>query len=440
MKKTWALFSWKKIAIAIAILLATALHLGPPLAMKHAQISFSPPSDPLEYRVLAHHLLHNHTFSLYTPEEGSLPQLLRTPIYPLFIAIIEWLMDDPLWIIVSQQLLLGAAAYLLFLTIELRTQRKDIATIAALILLFEPLVLFFSLQTWSETLFLFFLSLILYLVTQAPSSKTSFLLGISSGLLMLTRPIGVLTAPLLAIPFLEKRWSASLVKQVVSAILGTSLIIAPWLIRNASLTKTLTLSSSGLYNTVAGVYTQQAPDTVRSLRSAYEEQETILRHPQEPITGLRSKLYTTDGFTALHTIAASVKEQVSTWTFLKTQFFCQASVWKQGWRGIMFEKYGKTHTQTLRIIADVLEYTFYGMLFLASLATLLPSPHRRYALPLWISVGAVSFMNVCISTTRMRTSILPILLVLSATGFADHKTLLHQLKEYKTRFLKRLTS
>jgi uncharacterized protein YebE (UPF0316 family) len=85
----------------------------------------------------------------------------------------------------------------------------------------------------------------------------------------------------------------------------------------------------------------------------------------------------------------------------------------------VFEKYGKSKSALLRTIADGVEVTFYTVLLLLGLLALRTTRFLAYTIPLWIVILAISLLNVCISGTRMRASILPVLALLFALGITE---------------------
>lgn len=403
--------------LGFVLALAVAVHLGLPFAMRRTGIAFSPPSDPLEYRVLAYHLVHDHAFSVYSKEMGSLPELLRTPAYPIFIAMIEEITGSLLWVVLMQQLLLFASSYWVFKSILALTKKPFLASCAGIFFLFEPLVLFFSLQTWSETLFLFFLSLALYVVTNAKRKETPFLLGVLFALLVLTRPIGVLVLPLFCIPWLETLSWRNTGKRVGLFFLGAAILLSPWLYRNWTLTRDLVLSSSGTYNSIAGVYGLLTPQTLQPLTiSSYDDRAVY--DPDSSMVEGRSLLYTTPWWPTLKRIEAAARTQVSMGASIVQQVRCVPHVWVRGWGGIVFEKYGKSRTALLQGILNGIEILFYFIILIVSLFGCTSKKYLTYTIPLGATVLAVTVLNLCISSTRMRTSILPVILILAAIGTA----------------------
>ena len=124
------------------------------LYAKH--VSPSPVQDPLEYRNLAINILEGNSFSM-AQESPYVPDLLRTPMYPIFLAI-TFLFDKSGYLaIFLQQLMLFASFWMLWKMFDRYNggRHKIIAALFSAVLLIDPRIWFWSLETMTETPFIF---------------------------------------------------------------------------------------------------------------------------------------------------------------------------------------------------------------------------------------------------------------------------------------------
>ncbi len=146
-----------------------------------------------EYFQIAQNVARHGTFSQST-EVPLEPDTWRTPGYPLFLsAFMVVLGDSPGMLIVVQQLLSILNVILVF-GVARHWMSPGRAMVAAGLFLLEPYHLFYSLWLMASTLFVTVLLLIWLVWTRACRTrhwKWFALLGISSGTLVLVRPIGV---------------------------------------------------------------------------------------------------------------------------------------------------------------------------------------------------------------------------------------------------------
>lgn len=120
------------------------------------------------------------------------PEIFRTPGYPLFLGIFRVVLGLPFaGIIFVQILLIVIAAFVTFRIAQLI--HPHLGYLSALIVLFDPPITIFSLMLLTETLFLFFVTLFLYVfVKYIQSGKLSFLFiaALLAAAIAYIRPIG----------------------------------------------------------------------------------------------------------------------------------------------------------------------------------------------------------------------------------------------------------
>lgn len=186
------------------------------------------------------------------------PVVLRTPGYPIFISTFYLLFGQNPWVVILVQNFLDAlSAVIIFLTISLVFNSKTGMT-AGILYAIEPHLILYANTFYSDTLFVFFLSLFFYYFINSlrqPEKKSlhitfsAFFLGIS----VLVKPAGAYL-PYLVIVVLLFYFRKSLkhgLKFSSVFFLVYLLTISPWLIRNKIHYGEFFLSNSGEYNLLA---------------------------------------------------------------------------------------------------------------------------------------------------------------------------------------------
>ncbi len=236
---------WKPIVIAAIILQAIPFLL----AAYQPERSY-PYADSYEYQTIAQNLVTNRVFSQDTTEP-LLPDTYRTPIYPLLIASTFILKDGHIAILVFQAILSIITALILFhfgmaCGLSLRTSK-----FASIIISILPVSTVSWATVTTEPLFTFWMCLSLLVAWKYSQSLiSSLILGVLAGLLVLTRPIGVLVLPCLLLGLI---WGKNLlaratILQLVTATLGFALVLTPWWYRGIQLFDHPYLSTVGNVN------------------------------------------------------------------------------------------------------------------------------------------------------------------------------------------------
>jgi hypothetical protein len=172
--------------------------------------------DTKDYLQLAQNLHYYHTFGrepmgttkdvqklVAPPVEGGekvtlIPETFRTPVYPVFLALIYGVSGSPFAVVVVQSLLSLLTVWLIILLMA-RLFRPEAGWLAGLLAAMEPLGLTYTHQLMTESLFLFFIILGFYvfliLVTADNQKRVNLpwaiLGGLAIGLATLTRPVGI---------------------------------------------------------------------------------------------------------------------------------------------------------------------------------------------------------------------------------------------------------
>ncbi|MDD5618704.1 MAG: glycosyltransferase family 39 protein [Candidatus Omnitrophica bacterium] len=188
------------IALLIALCIKLAFFVFAELYSPSTKFAF----DTIIYDETAKNLVLHGEFARKSPEGIFSPELLRTPGYPAFLGVLHYLWKIPFSGVVFIQILIT----ILVAIITYKTAVKinpDLAHLSSLIVLFDPPVTIFSSLLLTETLFLFLISLFMFMfisylrdknikfiilsaifVTMATYVRpVSYFLGIAVGIFML---------------------------------------------------------------------------------------------------------------------------------------------------------------------------------------------------------------------------------------------------------------
>lgn len=193
-------------------------------------------ADQSEYLALAKYLRFHGVLSYGAPHVWGGPGLLdstgpflptaaRPPLYPLVIAALWWGEAPPLPAIRVLQAVLGGGVALLVYLMALRAFDRRSALLSGMAMALAPLSTFLVVHILSETLFVFLLTLGLWLW----GGKRWVLAGIVLGAATLTRAVLLPMFAAIALLAVLFRFNRS---GHVRLLLAAVLVIAPWTIRN----------------------------------------------------------------------------------------------------------------------------------------------------------------------------------------------------------------
>ncbi len=198
--------------------------------------------DTIAYTSTAENIVKGKGFS--QAPDGSVPSILRPPLYPVFLALCFWFKGWSLDFCRTVQGFIDCATvFLLYLSARLLTKGKKeeriCGALAALIGSTCPYFIFYSRQLLSETLVIFLMALALYVHLKAQQERKFFLwflAGSTVAIAGLTRPdAGWIIVPLLCIHyFLLRRKGAKAFISLTAVVLGFVLCLTPWTWRNVS--------------------------------------------------------------------------------------------------------------------------------------------------------------------------------------------------------------
>ncbi len=243
-------------ALIYFLIWASFLHLSNLQIMNGRDDGFILPvygSDSVGYVVLADNILNNQVFS------GSqivpyLPDTFRTPGYPLLLAGFKAIFGSYALFPLLQILMVLGTAFLIY-KIGAKLFSEVIGFAATFLYILDPNTIFHTLVLLSDIPYVFFLLLAVYFIFFSEWKKFYILNlagGIFLGLTTLIRPISMfLLILLLPFYFLAKRNRFSAQNILAGAailIVGYSLMVAPWMIRNKAVAGVWGISSVGAFN------------------------------------------------------------------------------------------------------------------------------------------------------------------------------------------------
>ena len=189
-----------------------------------------------EWAQLLNNLYNYNSFSILRFEDLSVPNLWKTPVYGYFIyiqSLIFGLNENLVISVIISQIILSSITPIIFFKILSNFFDKNLSLIGTVILIFFPLIVYASSQISSVSLYLFLLTLFLFLVVDLSKNQTKFriiLIGAIAGVLILTRRDFVLIY-LLSLVYLLIFFNIHYQK-IIKIIMVSVIIVSPYLIRN----------------------------------------------------------------------------------------------------------------------------------------------------------------------------------------------------------------
>ena len=306
--------------LVFIIILIVISRLAAVVFLHQKQISVSPVQDPLEYRNLAVNILRGNSFSM-AQNTPYVPDLLRTPAYPAFLSL-TFLFDEAGYLAVFlQQIMLIASAWMLWAMLRRFRVYKAISLFFSIILLAEPRLWFWSLETMTEALFIFLIMLSVFFLIYPEVIRAKHIVGsaFAFGLTLLTRPSGLLWAA--GFMIFSALYEAPLKKKIFASVCFIIIVVAivsPWVWRNYQLTGRLILSSSQEINYALGF--QKGPNEVTSGCAGF-----IRDSKGREVCMFRS--FTSEGFNDVEILAKDLRGTTSFYSFLKRNIIGAYYLW-----------------------------------------------------------------------------------------------------------------
>jgi 4-amino-4-deoxy-L-arabinose transferase-like glycosyltransferase len=197
----------------------------------------------------------NHLHDSYVSQSGQWFDvgLRRPPVYPLFLRGIFDVFGPHYAAVVAVQLVFSVAVVGLVYSLAQLLLSRRLALFAALVLAIDPASIVFANQMMTETLFAFFLTLALALIVVAMRRRDAVVAaaaGLAIGLAALTRPVAAYLPLVLgpAIVLVGRRQKRVSLSMTVAVVLGFTLPVGGWIVRNANATGVATISTIEGYN------------------------------------------------------------------------------------------------------------------------------------------------------------------------------------------------
>lgn len=183
------------------------------------------------YEQLSHSLLSGEGMSITGSDGEHFPTFIRPPLYPIFLAILHKIFGEGIWVPQVANAVISFGTMLLTALI-CKPYGRLVSIIAILILSLNPMFFLSSFTSMTETIcaFLIILSLYLYLISdRSERNLYLFLAGVVIGLAIITRiNLAVIAGVIFIISLFQNR------RKAIIFIVGTLIVISPWMIRNAT--------------------------------------------------------------------------------------------------------------------------------------------------------------------------------------------------------------
>ena len=238
-------------------------------------------NDALGYHQLAVSLIEDQRFAF---KKGGIPDILRTPLYPLLISLVYTIFgSESPWIVLLVQILIDSASCLILFFLILKFLNLRVAFYASLFYALDPFLILYSVTLLSDIFFVFLCLIASYWFSEAIQRKFErsamyvLLSALFFGLATLVRPVSQYI-PLIIILLLFvvlKKEVKKACKLALLFLIFFIITLSPWLIRNFNTFGALSLSTSGSYNMIA-LYVGPM-EMERRGQSFNEVQEALIR-------------------------------------------------------------------------------------------------------------------------------------------------------------------
>ncbi len=200
-------------------------------------------ADSKGYLLLAEQLLDSHSF----------PSILRTPVYPFFIAVVySFLGKFPQAVLLFQYLVDSFTAIIVVLLFFRLFQNVTYSVLAGFLYAVNPFSVFYSTRILSETVFTFLFTVAVYFFVLFLFNRRKLFLSVSSlllGIAVLCRPIAFYT-PLLLVPciFFAGYALKDRMRNVLIFLMVFFAVLLPWYAKNHAQYGRWTLSTIADFN------------------------------------------------------------------------------------------------------------------------------------------------------------------------------------------------
>lgn len=238
--------------------------------------------DAFWYDRIAVNLMNGNGFSAALTEP-YLPDSIRTPIYPVFLTIIYCLFGHKIYFAILAQIFISLITAILVFNLSKLIWRSTTAGIASMSLfIVDPDTLFISNYLLTETLFTFFVTISLFLISKQWDNESWALLIISfiiMAIATLTRPIFIYLPMVIMGVVSVRYYKLGRLKDyiwiIILSLLSYFALISIWCYRNYRTFGVFEISPIGSYNLfyygTAGIESQRLGISIDEARKKLDD-------------------------------------------------------------------------------------------------------------------------------------------------------------------------
>jgi len=183
-------------------------------------------------------------------EDPNCNEIYRPPGYVSFLTAIFWLFGKNLFAVKAAQVVISTLSVLLAFKVAADIFDQKVGMLAAGIFAFYPELIAYSHYLWRETIYIFYLLALFYILTLASSEYRRYrivLAGIACGTCAMIRAslADILPICVLCFYLIKKSWRQFIII-ILLFLFGVIFVIAPWTIRNYQVTDRFLLISTEL--------------------------------------------------------------------------------------------------------------------------------------------------------------------------------------------------
>lgn len=394
--------------LVIAMLAGTALAIAYVLLVRPDGLA----GDQTEYDSEARFFTQGHLWWSTTPFGVAHASMWKAPVYPAFLGVLYTVLgDSQTKAELVQSLLFAPLSIFAVWKLSLHLFDRRVATATAYIVALFPLAWEFFGLLYPESLAIPLTTLVLLLVLgRTPTPKVAIGTGVLLGFTMLVRPTSFfLFAGLLAAYVIAAGWRRGAGLTAV-AVIAALLVIAPWTIRNYSVTDGGFVPISVQDSAGYGTFNDEAandPINPWAWRPVLRDQPAVLTGPRVDDATLRSRLQSVaEDYIKAH--PASVPKAFF-WNGLSRLWDVRRPA--RALDEVPFEGRSKTVTTVgLAMYYLILPLALFGLWRLRR--------RRELLIPLLITALAASVVFTVASGTRYRAPLEPVLVMLAVVAVA----------------------
>lgn len=281
---------WLEVRAVPALLVVLGLALGLRVAVLLILVIPDPSRltrnvDAKGYEILASNLLNGNGFSA-SETPPFVPELLRTPGYPLVIAAIYGLAGTKPVAIALIQILLDVGSVLLLYLIGSTTGSRAIGVLSSCTRALDPAAVALCNSLMSETLFVFLLLMSLFfvhrvLVGEGFGWASAVWIGVATAACALVRPVGLFYGLVIAGFLLTAFWNrvrkSQLTMFATLYLVTFGFLLSPWVARNYVGTGAFFFSTASSYNLLFenAVYVEAAEKDLDPEKISVQRRQTF---------------------------------------------------------------------------------------------------------------------------------------------------------------------